>query len=149
MWSETNIEAATAQYGGSQQRTPEHTKRRIRKLFTDGTTREQLQERFSLPEGTINRIIRSPDEKLKGKAGRCPTCGALVWLPCIACITLESPSTPPRTPADDCNLELHGPELKRYQEIKAQKDAAARREQRLLDIEKEYNDQYPNLVVSE
>jgi len=117
-------------------------------------------ERFGLPRYSINWVLRQPEREIEGEVGRCLTCGAFVYLPCIECLTNESPLLAFPPPADDCDVSLDGEELERYKAIKAKKDAAVRegdkeyawREQRLLDIEKECDEFFnegANVVVPE
>lgn len=143
-WDDTNIEAAIFQYGGPQSNTPEPEKRIIRDLHTKGVHIDQLTERFGLSRKSISWILRQNDKAIKEEMGRCLECGSMVYLPCMECIINAYPSQPPRPLANDYNTVLHGPELKRYLEIKRRKDDAAigGREQRLLEIEREADDNF-------
>ena len=120
-------------------------------------------ERFGLPKRSINWVLRQPDKATKGETGRCLECGAFVYLPCIECITNACPSIPTLPPSEDCDLQLRGPELKRYLEIKRKKDEQVNaaiasgdgeyaREQRLLELERdsdEFFDEGTDVVVPE
>jgi hypothetical protein len=162
VWKETNIEAVASQFGGNQTNVPERQKRRMRTLFIEGATVPQLMERFGVMKRTVNWVLKQPDKRTKGEVGKCPTCGAFVYLPCVECTTLQYPPIPSLSPSEDCDVELHGPELQRYLVLKAKKDAEVeakthkeddehtKRERRLLDIEMEHDDNLnkrPNVAL--
>ena len=66
----------------------------IRRLLADGLSQRQIARQCHVSRGTVQAIAagkrrdRMPEDDpglFSGPIGRCPTCGARVYLPCLAC----------------------------------------------------------------
>jgi len=58
-----------------------------------------------------------------GVLGRCPECGRLIMLPCLACQVTASKENALETMAvSTLEIELHGEDMERYRRIRAYRD---------------------------
>ena len=112
---------------------------RVSDLFLDLYDADWQEESFIF-EGEDEEIDGSfysdgPTPRLEyerfhtGKLGRCPLCGRKIFLPCLAC--LAEIHTGKRAVAhrsqnesdfQDIELDLKGPELRRYESIRRQRE---------------------------
>ena len=86
---------------------------------------DRNSERTASPQQS--EISRRKDHELfhEGTLGRCPGCGRLIMLPCLACAVRESGNDDfGETIHESCQLklELHDSELERYLRLRAYRD---------------------------
>lgn len=115
----------------------------VRALLLAGLTQRAIARRLAgqISRGSIHRIATGkrqdieppPDDPPPGPAARCPTCGAKVVGPCIAC---QARAEPRRLLPEDLRelaggldaplgLDLKPEHAKRYEQIKRAPSAAA------------------------
>jgi len=82
---------------------------------------DRNSERTASPQHS--EISRRKDYELfhDGTLGRCPNCGRLIMLPCLACATNER-EIPDEGGECAFEVELYGAELERYLRIRAYRD---------------------------
>ena len=100
----------------------------IEDALAEGDGHSEIARRFGVSRGTVGEIAHdqwclkarppaTPDPPRK--LGRCPTCGRVIRLPCLACGVKRraGPALPPEP--DELQLELEGDDLARYRALRA------------------------------
>jgi len=105
-----------------------------RLLAEDQLSQREIARRLEVSRGTVSRIStgkrsdhtaeRSEVEN-SGPPQRCPTCGAMVLMPCRGCRTRAAMARLPRPPIlerlrpwdEPLGVELHGDEHSRYEAV--------------------------------
>jgi len=104
----------------------------LRQHYGSGNARRHSESRMAASSETEPETHREFPGFGEGESqrvpppSRCPGCGVLVQMPCLACWLAESGvlSPPPETGEAKANIscDLHGDELRRYLDLKHRKD---------------------------
>ena len=112
---------------------------RVVELGVLGLSQRAIARRLRISRGSVGVILRgtwagwrryrAEGPSPNGKPGRCPTCGRLVKLPCLACrLEKTRPERPPQaeqapTETEELGVDLRGAERARYQRLRRARQA--------------------------